>query len=113
MLENRILEVFKYSQLSRIEFAEKMDISNAVLSHLASGRNKAGTELIINILKNYPEISAEWLLLGEGDMIKKDNKAALASAIDKSLAELQDIQQIQTKLNDKINKISLELTKLK
>lgn len=77
-LEMRVLEVFKYSGLNRIDFANKLGVSNAVMSHISSGRNKAGTELILNILTQFQDISADWLLLGNGEMLrsnmKKDNE---------------------------------------
>lgn len=70
MIENKILEVFRISGMSRIEFAERLNISNAVLSHLASGRNKASLDLVINILHHFPTISADWLLLNKGEMYR-------------------------------------------
>jgi transcriptional regulator with XRE-family HTH domain len=70
MLEIRIIEVFNYTKLTRQDFANKIGISNAVLSHISSGRNKASTDLIINILTNFDDISPDWLLFGHGDMLK-------------------------------------------
>lgn len=80
MLETRILEVFAHSGLSRIDFANKIGISNAVMSHISSGRNKASTDLILNILNNFPDISTDWLLLGQGEMLR-----SRAGRIDKQL----------------------------
>lgn len=68
MLENRILEVFNQSNLSRQDFANKLNISNAVLSHISSGRNKASLDLVLNLLNAFPQISPEWLIMGKGEM---------------------------------------------
>lgn len=68
MIEGKIIEVFKSSGMSRVEFAEKLGISNATLSHLASGRNKASLDLVISILNYFPDISADWLILDKGEM---------------------------------------------
>lgn len=91
MLEFRILEVFNYTQLSRIEFANKIGISNAVLSHLSSGRNKASTDLIISILTNFEDICPEWLLFGHGDMLRSQKG--------------QNIDLIKTEMLYRVNKI--------
>ena len=39
-----------------------------MLTHISSGRNKPGLDLITKILSRFPEISPDWLLLGEGEM---------------------------------------------
>jgi transcriptional regulator with XRE-family HTH domain len=98
MLEFRILEVFNYSQLSRLEFANKIGISNAVLSHLSSGRNKASTDLIISILTNFEDISPEWLLFGHGDMLKSQKG--------------QNIDMIKNDLLYRLNKIEVKKKEL-
>jgi transcriptional regulator with XRE-family HTH domain len=69
--------------MSRLEFAAKLDISNAVLSHLASGRNKASLDLVIAVLNNFPKINAEWLILNKGEMYKSeiDDREALKSEL--------------------------------
>ncbi|MDP2176202.1 MAG: helix-turn-helix transcriptional regulator [Bacteroidota bacterium] len=96
-IEIRILQVFTESGLSRQEFSSKINISNAVLSHLSSGRNKASLDLATSILNEFKEINPEWLVLGIGDM-KRDNK------------ELR-IDKIKSKLLDEIIKIKEDYSK--
>lgn len=64
----RFMDVFAYSGLSRLEFAERLKISPAVLSHISSGRNQPSLDLILALRRAYPEISLDWLLLGSGSM---------------------------------------------
>jgi len=111
MLENRILEVFQHSKLSRIEFADRLKISNAVLSHISSGRNKASTELVLAILKEFPEISTDWLLLGQGAMIRKDVIAV--NTIDLLLNELQSVKNAHAMTAERMSKLEKEIEKLK
>jgi len=75
--------------MSRLDFASKLNISNAVLSHLASGRNKASLDLVIAVLTHFPKINAEWLILNKGEMYKSEieDREALKSEL---------IGQIQT-----------------
>lgn len=73
-LEIRILEVFKLSGMNRHDFVSKVGISNAVLSHLSSGRNKAGTDLVVQILTQFPDINPDWLVLGNGVMLRSEMK---------------------------------------
>lgn len=78
----------------KTEFAASLDISLAVLSHIASGRNKPGVELLQKILLKYPSVSAEWLLLGTGSMDK--DKPAHAEKL------LKALQLAETRLQNSI-----------
>jgi transcriptional regulator with XRE-family HTH domain len=64
----RFMDVFAYSGLSRLEFADRLKISPAVLSHISSGRNQPSLDLILALRRAYPEVSLDWLLLGAGSM---------------------------------------------
>jgi transcriptional regulator with XRE-family HTH domain len=66
----RIQMIQTESGLDKKSFAEKINISAASLSHIHTGRNNPSLELVLNILKAYQDISAEWLLLGKGAQLK-------------------------------------------
>lgn len=108
MLENRIMQVFAYSNLSRMEFASKLGISNAVLSHISSGRNKASIDLVMGILTHYPEISSDWLLMEKGEMLRQDNARKLTFWKDETLEAINRIKQSHHDLQQQI--IQLEST---
>ncbi len=67
-INQRVVEVIEQSGLSKSEFAMKVGVSPAIISHISSGRNKVGLELVQRILEHYTDISALWLLLGAGKM---------------------------------------------
>jgi predicted XRE-type DNA-binding protein len=108
MIEEKILKVFSKSGLSRIEFANKLKISNAVLSHLASGRNKASLDLVINVLTYFPGISADWLILDKGDMERPaiENTVKLKDDLSKHIARLQQgNHQMQKDISSLANEV--------
>lgn len=111
MLENRIMQVFAYSNLSRLEFASRLGISNAVLSHISSGRNKASIDLVMGILTHFPEISSDWLLLEKGEMLRQDNARKLNLWKGQTLEDLNRIKQSHHDLQQQI--IQLESTIMK
>ena len=113
MLEIRILEVFNYSQLSRLDFANKIGISNAVLSHLSSGRNKASTDLIISVLTNFEDISPEWLLFGQGDMLKSQKGQNINSIKHDLLYRIDQIEKKKRELEDLITDFQIFIGNLK
>ena len=98
MIENKIIQVFTSSGMSRLEFATKLNISNAVLSHLASGRNKASLDLVIAVLTHFPKINSEWLILNKGEMYKSeiDDREALKSELNRQIQALISTNQKMT-----------------
>jgi transcriptional regulator with XRE-family HTH domain len=70
VMTERILSIIKYLNLSPSDFAEEIGVQRSSISHLISGRNKPSLEFIQKILSRFPEINPEWILNGNGEMIK-------------------------------------------
>ncbi len=68
---HRIKYIIENSCLSVRCFADEIGINQQTLYKCINGRMPS-VELLQKILSTYPDISAEWLLMGEGD-IKKQN----------------------------------------
>lgn len=73
-LNERISKVIEYSNLTSSEFADEIDVQRSSISHITSGRNKPSLEFIIKIKSRFPEILWDWLVTGEGEMLKSDLK---------------------------------------
>ncbi len=71
------------SQLSEI-----IGIQRSTLSHILSGRNMPSLDVIIKLLKAFPEISAEWLLLGAENNIYSSKQKGSKGQISSSLPDL-------------------------
>jgi len=113
MLETRIIEVYNYTGLSRIEFANKVGISNAVMSHINSGRNKASTDLIITILKNFEDISPDWLLFGHGEMLRSQKGQFVENIKSDSINRLNKIESTNKQLEGLISEFRNYLESVK
>ena len=69
-MNDRILLILKYKNISAAKLADDIDVQRSSISHILSERNKPSLEFIQKILKKYPEISPEWLISGKGPMLK-------------------------------------------
>lgn len=69
-MNDRILLILKYKNISAAKFADDIDVQRSSISHILSERNKPSLEFIQKILRKYPEISPEWLISGKGAMLK-------------------------------------------
>lgn len=65
----RIREYLDYKGITKYKFCNDLGFSNKFLDNSSN----MGTDKACKILHYYPEINSEWLLTGNGAMIKEDN----------------------------------------
>jgi transcriptional regulator with XRE-family HTH domain len=65
---SRIQLILKTKNISPSQFADQIQVQRSGVSHILSGRNNPSLDFILKILKTYPEIDADWLLFGKGQM---------------------------------------------
>jgi len=70
-VNKRIMVFSRESKISRKELADSMQISENALNLKLQGIRGMDISIIQNVLSAYPELSAEWLLRGEGEMLKQ------------------------------------------
>tara|TARA_R110002051_G_scaffold224048_1_gene287243 strand:- start:4468 stop:5229 length:762 start_codon:yes stop_codon:yes gene_type:complete len=70
-INKRFLQVMEENDYSGYKFAKEFkEVSESKLTHIRSGRNQPSTDLISALIKKFPNISYNWLLAGEGEMLK-------------------------------------------
>jgi len=70
----RIKQLIEKQKLTATQFAGEIGVQRSAVSHLLSGRNKPSLDFILKIKNRFPEVSLEWLLLGDGKMIEVSQK---------------------------------------
>ena len=93
-MKAKILELMQREGLKPGQLAELLDISPAVISHILSERNKPSLDLLCKILRRFPQINPDWLLLDSPHMYRSDvparentsSAAATGSAADEDSA---------------------------
>lgn len=70
-LNERISEIINYSQFTASEFADEIEVQRSNISHITSGRNKPSLDFLVKIKERFPELQWDWLIFGQGEMIKK------------------------------------------
>lgn len=86
--EIRLKHFLDSLNLSSSQFADKCGIPRPSVSQILTGRNKKISNIFINkVHEIFPELSINWLLFGEGDMlvgISKNNGEILQNPDSKS-----------------------------
>ncbi|MDC2304283.1 helix-turn-helix transcriptional regulator [Bacteroides stercoris] len=67
----KALIVYEFGERGENAFAKKIGIPQVSLNNYTRGRRKLRLEVIEAVIQAFPNISAEWLLRGEGDMIRE------------------------------------------
>jgi DNA-binding XRE family transcriptional regulator len=67
---DRIKQVMEHFEETPNSFAEKVGVNRSNLTHIFSGRNQPSLDFAKKVLKAFPEVSTEWLIMGVGNMIK-------------------------------------------
>jgi len=69
-IRDRLTQIMTSKQMTPSAFADFLDIQRSNMSHYLSGRNKPGVDILQKILTKLPDINAEWLMMGRGEMSK-------------------------------------------
>jgi transcriptional regulator with XRE-family HTH domain len=69
-MKDRLLKVMKHLNLTAARFADEIGVQRSGISHILSGRNQPSFDFIVKIMKRYPELNLDWLIMGKGDMLR-------------------------------------------
>lgn len=81
-------------------FAAKIGVQQRTLWNQLNGQRKLSLETVEAIIENFPEISAEWLMRGTGEM-KKGNDAQIKridNLVDVIAMQQETIRNLQEKI---------------
>lgn len=81
---------------SKSSFATALGVSLPLLTHITTGRNKPGMDIVQKLLLHFEQISPDWLLLGKGEMYRQEVKQRDLSPIVAQMGLLKgDLERIQ------------------
>lgn len=105
---NRVKYLINEKARSVREFAEKIGVKQVTLNQQISGDRKLSLDIVFSILNSFPDISAEWLLRGKGNMYNTEN-----SMPDIKTSDMQNIYETVVRDKDEqIEKMKAEINQL-
>lgn len=102
----RVKEILKEKRLSETAFAKSIGMSQSTINNYMKGTNRPTLSFAEKILNAYPDISAEWLIRGSGDMYlyKQCDEGGGGNAPSVTCGN-EDINSRLQKLQDELNEI--------
>lgn len=92
-IKSRIVEFLDFQKIKKTEFLTNVGIAQSSLRGKA-GESEIGGEAIAKILSKYPEINAEWLITGIGEMFKEEQEVEVKQIFQSKAIEKKHEQQI-------------------
>ena len=78
-MKEKLQELLDRENLRPGQLAERLDVNPASISHILKGRNKPGIEFLQKILRAFPKLNPDWLLL-DSAQYERDGATAPSAA---------------------------------
>ena len=72
-VKRRIREILEKYRLNPTQLAKKYELNQKTLNNQINGETALSASTILLILDSIPEVSAEWILRGEGEQIRENS----------------------------------------
>lgn len=97
-IQERILQYLEYKKVTPYKFCKDLDFPMGSLNK----RGSIGTDKYLKIIKYYKDLNPEWLLSGEGPMLKEKQAPQTNTPDDKYLKLLEEHNKtLKDQLRDK------------
>ena len=73
-MREKLLKLMKSEKLSSSRLAEILEIQPSSISHILSGRNKPSYDFLVKILRRFPTLNPDWLLLDAEQMYRSNEE---------------------------------------
>ena len=67
-MNSRLKDWMRFEELKPSQLADNIGVNRATISHILSARNKPSIDFLKKLLSTYPNLNANWLILGLGYM---------------------------------------------
>lgn len=83
----RLDKILKEYELTAANFADKIQVGRATISHILSGRNKPSLDFVLKIVHTFPQVDLYWLLEGKGSFPKTEEFTSTTTTLSKNNKE--------------------------
>lgn len=109
---DRLEKIREANHLNKSQFEKVLGKSTGYINTLRKNGSVPGTDVLIKISDNYPDINFNWLLKGEGEMKKDEEKSGMIAKEDPGDAYgLKDLQTVHRDLKGDLNELAVGMVK--
>jgi len=103
--KERIDKVMQQEGMNSAVFAAAIGIQGSTLSHILNGRNNPSLSVLQSILNRFPNISPEWLIMGQGSMERVSKQSQMPSLFpsdDETISKSVSLESIPDEKNNSL-----------
>lgn len=78
-MNTRLKQFLAAENITQAQFADKINVVRASVSHVLAGRNNPSFDFIKEMMAQYPNLNIEWLMFGKGKMYKENHPSSAAA----------------------------------
>ena len=112
---DRILKIIRHYNLSITEFSREIGLNSAAtIQKIITYKRKASPKTTGKILNRFPEIQYDWLITGQGDMLKGKEKSSnnVIEQDEMTVTALQVTKYLKDRYPESSNHVEEKLSKL-
>lgn len=98
-------------------FAKLIGMSQTTVNGIMLGSRGVSVDIIVAVLTAFPDVSAEWLMRGEGEMLRSEEVAQNVLISDETIAHytsaIKSYEILLASRDEQIRKLELELIQVK
>lgn len=72
-IKERFGQFIEYKRISKRKFQESIGVSNSYIQNISTG---IGADVLKRIKTAYPELNTDWLIAGEGEMLRPEQNVS-------------------------------------
>ena len=99
-MREKLLNLMKTEQLTASKLAELLGIQPSGISHILGGRNKPSFDLVQKILRRFPQVNPDWLLLDRGEMYRAVSVDAASPSQESSSSSAEMSESLSAQENN-------------
>lgn len=99
-MKERLLKLIQNEGLTPSKFADIIGVQRSNISHIFSGRSNPGMDFLNKVLTSFPNISGDWLITGQGSMLKRPVNSLKSPSLFDSMGVVQENKEISVTHND-------------
>ncbi len=103
----RINELMRKEGLSELQFAKRIGVPQSSVNGYLSGKNTPPTKFLTSVITEFSDVSAEWLMRGEGSMYISDLPSTDHDDSDEVLELKAEITRLRAERDELAHKLAI------
>lgn len=104
-IEKRLVQLIATLGFNNARFADAIDVQRSSISHILSGRNKPSFDFLRKIFLKFPNINADWLIMGRGEMFEQEITPVVPDNVDISQRDLSNSNKLFTEKQQNVTDV--------